>query len=191
MICYDCDKSKANDFASKIKDLLGIPISTSIVRQENVIRETIELVHELLANNSKEIDQVLMNISSGEKLLGCAALSAAFVYGIKSFGIDKTKTSPILMPILKLSYNELISEAKIKILKSIIDIGGSIDSLEQLEKISGFGKSLLSYHVQGGKDSKGLAALGLLDVERKDRGKISASVTTLGKLLIYRSPIKT
>ncbi len=53
--------------------------------------------------------------------------------------------------------------------------------------MSGFGKPLLSYHVQGGKDSKKLTALGLLDVERKDRGKISASATTLGKLLIYSS----
>ena len=43
---------------------------------------------------------------------------------------------------------------------------------------------MLSYHVQGAKDSKGLADLGLVDVEKGDRGKITAKLTTLGKLLV-------
>jgi hypothetical protein len=38
--------------------------------------------------------------------------------------------------------------------------------------------------VQGAKDSKGLADLGLVEVEKGDRGKISAKLTTLGKLLV-------
>lgn len=115
---------------------------------------------------------------------GSAALSAAFINGIQAFGMDDTHTVPLLMPVLKLSYNEIVSEAKIKILESINQAGGVIDSLEQLEKISGYGKPLLSYHVQGAKDSKGLADLGLVEVEKGDRGKISARLTTLGKLLV-------
>lgn len=98
--------------------------------------------------------------------------------------MDETHTIPLLMPVLKLSYSEIVSEAKIKILKSINDAGGVIESLEQLEQISGYGKPLLSYHVQGARDSKGLADLGLVEVEKRDRGKISASLTTLGKLLV-------
>ncbi|HEX7207169.1 MAG TPA: hypothetical protein VF233_03250, partial [Nitrososphaeraceae archaeon] len=88
------------------------------------------------------------------------------------------------MPVLKLSYNEIISEAKIKILKAIDSVGGIIESLDHLEQISGYGKPLLSYHVQGAKDSKGLADLGLVEVEKGERGKISAKLTTLGKLLV-------
>ncbi len=88
------------------------------------------------------------------------------------------------MPVLKLSYNEVISDAKIKILKAINNAGGIIQSLEQLEQISGYGKPLLSYHIQGARDSKGLADLGLVDVEKGDRGKISAKLTVLGKLLV-------
>lgn len=190
LICYDYDKGKADDFARKIKGLLGIPITTSIIRQENVVRDTMEQVNELLVLNSKEVDQVLLNVSSGEKLLGCSALSAAFVNGIKAFGMDHTKTFPIMMPIIKLSYSEIISEAKIKILKAVEEAGGSVGSLEQLEHITGFGKPLLSYHVQGGRDIKGLASLGLLEVERKDRGKIASNITTLGKLLITSRSIK-
>jgi hypothetical protein len=184
LICFNSDKNRAEDFARKIKSVLGIPITITIVTKENIIRDTMERVNEILNLHAKEFEQVLLNVSSGDKLIGCAALSAAFINGIQAFGMDDTHTVPLLMPVLKLSYNEIISEAKIKILKSINTAGGEIESLDQLEQISGYGKPLLSYHVQGGKDSKGLAGLGLVEVEKGNRGKISARLTTLGKLLV-------
>jgi len=155
-----------------------------MVEKENVVRDTMERVNEILNLNGKEYQQVLMNVSAGDKLIGCAALSSAFINGIMAFGMDSTHSLPLLMPVLKLSYSEVISAAKIKILKAIDSIGGTIDSLDQLEQLSGYGKPLLSYHVQGAKDSKGLADLGLVEVEKGDRGKISAKLTTLGKLLV-------
>lgn len=184
LICFSSDKNKAEDFAKKIKSVLGVPITITVVTKENVVRDTMESVNEILNLHAKEFEQVLLNVSSGDKLIGCAALSAAFINGIQAFGMDDTHTVPLLMPVLKLSYNEIISEAKIKILKSINHAGGEIESLDQLEQISGYGKPLLSYHVQGAKDSKGLAGLGLVEVEKGDRGKISARLTTLGKLLV-------
>ena len=184
LICFNSDKNRAEDFAKKIKSVLGVPITITVVTKENVVRDTMESVNEILNLHAKEFEQVLLNVSSGDKLIGCAALSAAFINGIQAFGMDDTHTVPLLMPVLKLSYNEIISEAKIKILKSINTAGGVIQSLEQLEQISGYGKPLLSYHVQGAKDSKGLADLGLVEVEKGDRGKISARLTTLGKLLV-------
>ncbi len=184
LICFNSDKNKAEDFAKKIKSVLGVPITITIVTKENVVRDTMESVNDILNLHAKEFDQILLNVSSGDKLIGCAALSAAFINGIQAFGMDDTHTVPLLMPVLKLSYNEIISEAKIKILKSINTAGGLVESLDQLEQISGYGKPLLSYHVQGAKDSKGLADLGLVEVEKGDRGKISAKLTTLGKLLV-------
>lgn len=184
LICFNSDKNRAEDFANKIKSVLGIPITITIVTKENVVRDTMESVNDILSLHAKEFGQVLLNVSSGDKLIGCAALSAAFINGIQAFGMDDTHTVPLLMPVLKLSYNEIISEAKIKILKSINTAGGAIESLDQLEQISGYGKPLLSYHVQGAKDSKGLADLGLVEVEKGDRGKVSAKLTTLGKLLV-------
>jgi hypothetical protein len=183
-ICFDSDKNKAEEFARKIKNVLGLPITINLVTKENVIRDTMERVNEILNLEGRNFQQVLMNVSSGDKLIGCAALSAAFINGIKAFGMDSTKSVPLLMPVLKLSYNEIISTAKIKILKTIDDMGGTINSLEELEQVSGLGKPLLSYHVQGGKDSKGLANLGLVEVERGDRGKMIINLTTLGKLLV-------
>jgi hypothetical protein len=184
MICFDSDKNKAEEFSKRIRSVLGLPVTINLVTKENVIRDTMERVNEVLNINAKEFQQVLMNISSRDKLLGCAALSSAFINGIKAFGMDSTHTIPLLMPVLKLSYNEIISEAKIKILKAIDSAGGIIGSLDELEELSGYGKPLLSYHVQGGKDSKGLAGLGLIEVEKGERGKISATLTTLGKLLV-------
>ncbi|MGA9935497.1 MAG: hypothetical protein WBL44_00555 [Nitrososphaeraceae archaeon] len=183
-ICFDSDKSKAEEFARKIKNVLGLPITIHLVTKENVIRDTMERVNEILNIEGRNFQQVLMNVTSGDKLIGCAALSAAFINGIKAFGMDSTKSVPLLMPVLKLSYNEIISTAKIKILKTIDGMGGTINSLEELEQASGLGKPLLSYHVQGGKDSKGLANLGLVEVERGDRGKMIINLTTLGKLLV-------
>jgi hypothetical protein len=184
LICFASDRNRAEDFTRKIKSVLGVPTTITIVTKENVVRDTMESVNEILNLHVKEFEQVLLNVSSGDKLIGCAALSAAFINGIQAFGMDDTHTVPLLMPVLKLSYNEIISEAKIKILKSINHAGGAIESLDQLEQISGYGKPLLSYHVQGAKDSKGLADLGLVEVEKGDRGKISARLTTLGKLLV-------
>ncbi|HJR48632.1 MAG TPA: hypothetical protein VJ799_10800 [Nitrososphaeraceae archaeon] len=184
MICFDSDKNKAEEFSKRIRSVLGLPVTINLVTKENVIRDTMERVNEVLNINAKEFQQVLMNISSGDKLLGCAALSSAFINGIKAFGMDSTHTIPLLMPVLKLSYNEIISEAKIKILKAIDSAGGIIGSLDELEELSGYGKPLLSYHVQGGKDSKCLAGLGLIEVEKGERGKMSATLTTLGKLLV-------
>lgn len=184
LICFASDRNRAEDFTKKIKSVLGVPTTITIVTKENVVRDTMESVNEILNLYAKEFEQVLLNVSSGDKLIGCAALSAAFINGIQAFGMDDTHTVPLLMPVLKLSYSEIISEAKIKILKSINHAGGAIESLDQLEQISGYGKPLLSYHVQGAKDSKGLADLGLVEVEKGDRGKISARLTTLGKLLV-------
>ena len=188
LICYESDKGKADDFSRKIRSVLGLAVSIHLVSKRNAIRDTLERVSEILSIDGREFHQVLMNVSCGDKLIGCAALSAAFINGIKAFGMDETG-SPLLMPILKLSYNEINSESKIKILKAIDGAaGGHVESLEQLEAISGYGKPLLSYHIQGARESKGLADLGLLEIEKGERGKLSARLTTLGKLLVIGTP---
>jgi hypothetical protein len=184
LICFHEDKNKAEEFSRRIKSILGLPITITLVNKENVIRDTMDRINEILQLHGNEFEDILMNVSCGDKLLGCAALSTAFIQGVKAFGMDYTHTMPLMMPVLKLSYNEMISDAKKKILMAIDSAGGTVDSLDQLEKISGFGKPLLSYHVQGSKDAKGLVELGLIDIEKGERNKISTKITTLGKLLI-------
>lgn len=186
LLSYATDKQKVEEFARRIRTVLGIPVTITIVNQENVIRDVLERIGEIISIESKNFPQILMNVSCGDKLIGCACLSAAFINGIKAFGIDHSG-APLAMPVLKLSYSEVISEPKVKILKAMDSVGGTISSLEQLEQISGFGKPLLSYHVMGAKDSKGLADLGLVEVEKGERGRLLAKLTTLGKLLVVGS----
>ncbi len=188
LICYDDEKSKAEEFARRIRSTLGIPISLLTVSRNNVINDVMSKVTEIIRSDSDKFEQILMNVSAGDKMIGCAALSAAFVNGIKAFGIDH-EGCPMLLPVLKLSYNEIISDAKIDILRAIEKAGGTVESLEQLSGLSHYGKPLLSYHVNGARDSKGLADLGLVEVERVERGKTKIKLTTLGRLLIVSNKI--
>jgi hypothetical protein len=183
LICYSSDNQKAEDFSRRIRSILGIPVTITLVNRENVIRDVLERVGEIISMQGKNFQQILMNVSCGDKLIGCAALSAAFINGIKAFGMDSAG-APLLMPVLKLSYSEIISEPKMNILKAVEKVGGAVDSLEKLEEASGYGKPLLSYHIMGGKEARGLAELGLVEVEKGDRGKLLTKLTTLGKLLV-------
>lgn len=183
LICYSSDNQKAEEFSRRIRGVIGIPVTITIVNKDNVIRDVLESVGEIIGIEGKNFQQILMNVSCGDKLIGCAALSAAFINGIKAFGMDSAG-APLPMPVLKLSYSEIISEPKLNILKAMERVGGALESLEKLEEASGYGKPLLSYHIMGGKEARGLAELGLVEVEKGDRGKLSTKLTTLGKLLV-------
>ena len=185
-ICYSSDNQKAEEFARRIRSVLGIPVTIMLVSKDNVIRDVLERVGEIIEIEGKNFQQILMNVSCGDKLLGCAALSGAFINGIKAFGMDPTG-APLAMPVLKLSYSEIISEPKINILKAMDKAGGALESLEQLEQVSGYGKPLLSYHIMGGREARGLAELGLVEVEKGERGKLLTKLTTLGKLLVINN----
>ena len=158
LICYSSDNQKAEEFSRRIRSILGIPVTVTVVNRENVIRDVLERLSEIISMQGKNFQQILMNVSCGDKLIGCAALSAAFIHGIKAFGMD-SDGAPLPMPVLKLSYSEIISEPKMNILKAMERVGGAVDSLEKLEEASGYGKPLLSYHVMGGKEARGLAEL--------------------------------
>ena len=183
LICYSSDNQRAEEFSRRIRGVIGIPVTITIVNKDNVIRDVLESVGEIIGMEGKNFQQILMNVSCGDKLIGCAALSAAFINGIKAFGMDSAG-APLPMPVLKLSYSEIISEPKLNILKAMERVGGALESLEKLEEASGYGKPLLSYHIMGGKEARGLAELGLVEVEKGDRGKLLTKLTTLGKLLL-------
>lgn len=186
LLHYQEDKNEVEEFANNVRSTLGIPISLRLILRPDVIRNAMEHVAKIMKTESQEFEQVLINVSAGDKLMGCAALSCAFVNGIKAFG-TAPDGSPMFLPILKLSYNEMISDAKIKILQALDKAGGSTENLEELTKITGFGKPLLSYHVHGTNDSKGLVHLGLVEVERLERGRSKITLNTLGKILISAS----
>lgn len=181
LISFDFDRNKAQKYATRIQSSLDISVEVKTVTIKNVIKDTIQLLTQILKIYQNTFQQKLMNVSAGENLLNCAALSAAFIHGVITFG-DDMRGRPLVMPVMKLSYNELISEAKINILKAIDVLGGYVEGLERVEEISGYKKNILSYHIQGTNNSKGLDGLGLVYTKKGSRGKIILTLSPIGKL---------
>lgn len=169
-----------DDLKQRLSGIL-IPVDAYLI-QGDPISQVMKLAGEILREEGHRYDEVFFNVSSGSKMLSCAGLSAAFVHGIKAIGA--TKDGIFHLPVLKFSYSELLSEPKLGILRAVRDSGGRVESLADLESKVGVEKSLLSYHIRGGKESKGLEALGLVSVERREYGRLSVRLTDLGRLVL-------
>lgn len=171
--------------AAKVKktiEPLNIPVDIYLLEGDDVLMATLNVVGEVVANEGKKYDDVILNVSSGEKMLTCSALSAAFVNGVKAIGV--ANGSPFQLPVLKFSYTELVSEPKRRILDALDEAGGEVDSLNRLSELADMEKSLLSYHVRGGRDSKGLQPLGLVQVDRGQQGRLTISLTEMGRIML-------
>lgn len=181
LIHLESDRPIAQKLTHDLSSVLKVEVETQPVPNNDILTHVLEAVAGILQKEKGQYDDIIFNVSSGEKLLGCAALSAAFVNGLKAIAI--VKGEPLLLPVLKFSYDRLISDTKLNILKALQKNGGQVESLEVLMELTGYGKPLLSYHIQGAEDSQGLADLGLVDVSRGDRGRSIIQATTLGRLL--------
>lgn len=160
---------------------LKIDVETKIVG-EDLIKELLKVVSQIVNDAAQEYDDIYINVGGGDRQMSCAAISAAFVNGLKAFDVMNDMIIP--MPVLKFSYCDVVSEAKFEILRTLKNNGGVIDSLNRLSENSGVEKSLLSYHIRGGRDSKGLKDLGLVEVDRKERGKLKIRLTTMGEMML-------
>lgn len=76
----------------------------------------------LQEKDGPNFDEVIVNVAGGDKALTCAAVSAAFINGLKAFHV--MDDMPVMLPILKLSYSEIVSMPKIDILRAIDRAGG-------------------------------------------------------------------
>ncbi|WP_153280209.1 hypothetical protein [Thermoplasma sp. Kam2015] len=85
---------------------------------------------------------------------------------------------------LKLGYNGILSETKIAILRDLAKAGGKVSSLESLSDLTGIDKTLLSEHINGSEDSRGLVELGLVEVNRYSRGRLQIEITALGNIVL-------
>jgi len=185
LICQENDIDSVKNTSIELKQVLKLPVDIYPLKGD-IIKNLLTVTSEILRKESEEFKNIIMNVAGGDKLLTCAAVSAAFVNGLKAFHI--MEDMPVLLPVLKLSYSEIISATKIDILKSIDKVGGKVKSLEHLSEISGYGKPLLSHHIQGSEDSRGLAELGLVETNRVKRGRLEIELSTLGKVLLTTKP---
>lgn len=160
---------------------LKIDIEQKIISDRHVLG-VIEGVTEIVMKYKKEFDEILINVGCGGSICACSALSAAFVNGIKAYKIIDNQV--IFMPVLKFSYVEVVSDAKLNIIRALKKNGGRVTSLNELSELAGMEKSLLSYHIRGGKESKGLEELGLIKINRGVQGKLIIEITPMGEMLL-------
>ena len=124
-------------------------------------------------------DELIVNVATGDRMSTCAALSAAYANGLKAFGVVGDKT--MLMPIMKLSYYNELSDNKLAIL-SKLDSEDHMP-LKKLAEETGLSISLLSYHVNGNYKYKGLKSFRLVEV--KEQGKqLLIKLSEMGRLLL-------
>ncbi len=170
---------RASEVAHKLGEL-HIPVERMEV--ENPARDMYEVIAEIVNKEKQRYDDIFINVSSGRKLMTCSAISAAFVNGLKAFHVEGD--TPMMLPVLKFSYSEVISPSKFRILNALDALGGVADSLNQLSESSGVEKSLLSYHLRGGRESKGLEELGLVDIDRGTQGRLLIKLSEMGRLIL-------
>lgn len=121
----------------------------------------------------------IVNVATGDRISTCAALSAAFVNGLKAFGVEQDKV--MLLPILKFSYYKILTDRKLGILKLFYAKGSQ--TLEEISKATRMSPPLVSYHLNGNLKAEGLKQLGLVE-SVEEKGKAVLQITTMGRLLV-------
>ena len=161
------------------ENLSRFKIDTEIIKVTGFIwEEVFKEVAKLKKYSDKEI---MINVSTGDRDSRCAATSAAFVNGLKAFGV---KDDGIMMlPVLKFSYYSMLTDKKMKLLKLINSKKECCASLAELGKKAKMSLPLISYHINGNLKAEGLKTMGLVETVEK-KGQIEVRLSFLGKMLL-------
>lgn len=184
LICSTDFLDQANQLSGKLKEALKLDVDVVQVK-DNTMLAMLDVVGQIVRKESGNFQDFLINVGSASKHLTSAGVAAAFVHGIRAF--DVIGDQPAVLPVMKFSYTQAVTEPKMRILRAIEATGGDVESLEKLSEISNFGKPLLSYHIRGSEDGHGLESLGLVEVERGKRGRLRVKLTPLGRTLLASS----
>jgi len=183
LICYQRDKEAAKRLGLTIGETLKTDVEVyDTIRPEHSYKDIMQAFSEIVEKNREEFEDFLLNVSGGDKMICIAAAVTSFILGFKAFFCKGDEC--VMLPPMKLSYTELVSEVKMNILRALDKAGGEVDSLDELSKLTNYGKPLLSYHIHGSEDARGLIDLGLARATRHSRGKTKVTLTTLGKMLL-------
>ena len=183
LICYEKDKEMARRLSLSIMDTLKTEVEVhDTIRPENCYKDIMQVFSQIVESHQSNYDDFLLNVSSGDKMICIAAAVTSFILGFKAFFCKGDEC--VMLPPMKLSYTEMVSEVKLSILRALDKAGGEVESLDELSKLTDYGKPLLSYHIHGSEDARGLIDLGLAEATRHSRGKTKVTLTTLGKMLL-------
>jgi len=185
IICYEKEKDAAKRLATNITETLKTDVEVyDTIRPEQCYKDIMQVFSQIVEKNQQNFDDFLLNVSSGDKMICIAAAVTSFILGFKAFFCKGDEC--VMLPPMKLSYTEMVSEVKMNILRALDKAGGEVESLDALSKLTDYGKPLLSYHVHGSEDARGLIDLGLAEATRHSRGKTKVTLTTLGKMLLVQ-----
>lgn len=166
---------EARKYSKKLKEFT---IKSEIIELcKNNLEEMFEVFGKICSK--VDPDEIIVNIATGDRMTTCSALSASFANGLKAFGVEKDRT--MLLPIMKLSYYNELSENKLKILQEL-NVENYI-SLQDLHKKLGMSVSLLSYHINGNYKYKGLKEYRLILVRERSK-KVFVKLSDMGNLLL-------
>lgn len=183
LICYEREKEAARRLSISISDTLKTEVEVyDTIRPEQCYKDIMQVFSQIVEKNKPNFDDFILNVSSGDKMICIAAAVTSFILGFKAFFCKGDEC--VMLPPMKLSYTEMVSEVKLNILRALDRAGGEVDSLDELSKLTNYGKPLLSYHIHGSEDARGLIDLGLAEATRHSRGKTKVTITTLGKMLL-------
>lgn len=176
-------KEDDREEASQVTQVVGpLGVDTEFRQvDEPMLLGVIRLFQEISREHEERKEDLVVNLAAADKDEACAALSAAFVAGLKA--IDRPGDEIVFLPVLRFSYDEVVSDAKLGVLRALDELGGEVSKLRDLAEEADIQDSLASYHIRGGRDGKGLVELGLVEVDRGRRGALTIRLTSMGELL--------
>jgi DNA-binding transcriptional ArsR family regulator len=178
LLAYPEGVVKAEGFREDLEKL-SVPVSIVKVNpKDNIWEDFFSAVADVL--EGQESEDVIINISTADRVSQCALTNAAHVNGIRAIAVIDGNI--ILLPILRLSYSNMLSDKKIRLLRKLSD-AKCISSLEDLAKSTNMSLQLVSYHINGSERSKGLLELELVETEEQ-KGKIRVCLSTMGRLFM-------
>lgn len=162
-----------------VKDLDRFKMKTILIEMKNDIWEEM-FKHIAEIRDIENENCLIVNTSTGNRMMQSAATSAAFVNGLKAISVDNEEAH--LLPVLKFSYYKLLTDKKMEIMKELAD-ENCCASLEELSQRLNMSMPLMSYHVNGNLKSEGLKELGLVNTV-EEKGRVAIKISTLGRLLL-------
>ena len=152
------------------------------------LEETFKTVASLIEKEQKEGSEVVVNASSGTKIMSAAAISAAFMHGVKTCytipeteiyeaqGVKETIVLPMLVGLKPL---QSLSKSAMQILVTLRNMGGRTETMKALAAKLGWSRDeigKLSYHLSR------LEGYGLITTERVGR-ELAIELSETGLIL--------
>ena len=172
------EETEAKEFCEKFK-VLGVPLSQHAI-QGNLLTGMFSVFKDIIGD--MDSSEVVVNVGAAGKHVACAAISASFVNGLSAFHVLEGMLMPL--PIMRFSYNDQLSDTKKSILEALVDHDGHAEDMNDLVEWTGLSKSLLSYHLRGNEENRGLEDLGFVRLSRSKRGRLAADLTSMGQLVL-------